>query len=170
MIRLLTLNSIPSSRSWEFAPFLSYSRRNYDKVEKILSLLKELSPYVDPFIDLGIEAGKTAVLDIQKSLDDAEIFFVFLDSQRMGPGQETEVKELYQRAMSGRSQIIVPVLLEQCSVPSILDQNEWVKYDELDLMKLQRILVTHFKERCPDEWVQPKKTSGAKVESGHDNR
>ncbi len=143
--------------------FMSYSRRNYDKVEKILELLRQLSPYVDPFIDLGIEAGNIAVDDIQKGLDSAEVFFVFLDSQKMGPGQSVEVKELIQRALSGRSQIIVPVLLDQCTVPSILDQNEWVKYDELNLMKLQRILVTHFKERCPDEWAQPKKKIGAKV-------
>ena len=143
--------------------FLSYSRRNYEKVEPILELLKGLVPYVDPFIDLGIGAGEPDIPQLQEALDKAEIFFVFIDSQPSGPGQTFEVERIVKRTMAGGTQVVVPVLLGEAKLPPFLEGFEWVKFNELDLPRIQRMLVTHFGDQCPDEWweIEPVKKAKA---------
>ena len=134
--------------------FLSYSRRNYEKVEPILELLKGLVPYVDPFIDLGIGAGEPDIPQLQEALDKAKIFFVFIDSQPSGPGQDAEVQDILGRRLAGGTQVVVPVLIGDAKLPPFLRRYEWVKYDNLDLPKILQILSHHFNDRCPDEWAE----------------
>ena len=143
--------------------FLSYSRRNYEKVEPILELLKGLGPYVNPFIDLGIEAGQRDIPQLQKALENANIVFVFLDSQEMGPGQTFEVERIVKRTMAGGTQVVVPVLLGEAKLPPFLEGFEWVKFNELDLPRIQRMLVTHFGDQCPDEWSEIEPVKKAKA-------
>ena len=134
--------------------FLSYSRRNYEKVEPILELLKGLVPYVDPFIDLGIGAGRARHPTAPRGARQSQDFLRVYRLTALGPGQDAEVQDILGRRLAGGTQVVVPVLIGDAKLPPFLRRYEWVKYDNLDLPKILQILSHHFNDRCPDEWAE----------------
>lgn len=139
--------------------FISYTREDYESVERILEVLRDFAPYVDPFIDLGIGAARYGVDELEGHLDRADLVLLFLGSVgARGPGQNAEIRVLEHLEVSSRERSvpkIVPVLLtDGVDVPLLLQPIQRVQYDALDRSWLQQLFVTHFRNRCPDEWVQ----------------
>jgi hypothetical protein len=135
--------------------FLSYRSDTRANVLKVYKQLRELAPYIDPFIDVSMNKGDNWLEVLEEAITTSELCFLFLDDSNMGPGQEEEVNAIQARLFTrvGKKYPVVPVLLRpSAEVPFFLSTKQRIAFDELTERNLQQILWSHFPKRCPDNW------------------
>jgi hypothetical protein len=137
--------------------FLSYSSGSRSNVLDVYNRLREMSPFVEPFMDVSINKGDNWLKVLRDAIKTSELCFLFLDSDIMGPGQQAEVDEIQARILTreGQDYPVVPVLLRsdpQPRLPTFLTNRQWVKFEDLIDCELRQILSSHFPKRCPDNW------------------
>lgn len=138
--------------------FLSYRSDNRTMVEAIYERLRNMEPYVETFIDRDMVGGEIYVETLGRNVQESELCFLFLDDKPMGPGQQVEVNAILARLQTreGRGYPIVPVLLRSSGpkpdIPTFLNAQQWVQFEDLDDRKLHEILSFWFCERCPADW------------------
>jgi hypothetical protein len=134
--------------------FLSYRSDNRPKVEAICRQLDSFKPYVAPFMDTSIQGGDDWLATLERSLEQSELCFLFLDDKDVGPGQKEEVRSLIAQLFARTERtIVVPVRLRPVELPFFLRTKQWVEFGNLTERKLQEILSHSFPRRCPDDWA-----------------
>jgi TIR domain len=136
--------------------FLSYRRDNEAKAYAIYNWLADLKPHVAPFIDSSITEGANWLYTLESRLQESELCFLFLDGTDIGPGQQVEVDAILDRLFTrdGKKYPVVSMLLgPQPRMPLFLRALQRINYEDLTQPKLQHILWSWFRERCPDEWA-----------------
>src|SRR5262249_20100323 len=132
--------------------FLSYRSDTRANVLKVYNRLRELAPYIDPFIDVSMNKGDNWLEMLEEAITTSELCFLFLDDRKMGPGQEEEVNAIQGRLFTreGKKYPVVPVLLRpSAEVPLFLSTKQRIAFDELTERNLQQILWSQFPKRCP---------------------
>ena len=139
--------------------FLSYRSDNRAMVEAVYRRLVAMKPYVAPFIDTSMTAGVNWLYTLETKLRDSELCFLFLDGKDVGPGQQVELGAILARLFTreGKKYPVVPVLLPSSGpppdMPFFLSNLQRQNYADLTEPKLQQILWSSFRERCPDDWA-----------------
>jgi hypothetical protein len=114
--------------------FLSYRSDTRANVLKVYNRLRELAPYIDPFIDVSMNKGDNWLEMLEEAITTSELCFLFLDDSNMGPGQEEEVNAIQARffTRAGKKYPVVPVLLRpSAEVPLFLSTKQRIAFDEL---------------------------------------
>jgi hypothetical protein len=109
--------------------FLSYAREDQEKVEKLYQNLS--SEGFKPWMDRkDIYGGEEWRFSIQKAIRDSDFFLVCLSSSSVGKRGflQVEIKkalDIWQEKLVGDIYLI-PVRLEDCEVPELLRDFQWV--------------------------------------------
>jgi TIR domain len=139
--------------------FLSYRSDNRAMVDAVYRRLLAMRPYVAPFMDTSMTAGVNWMYTLESRLRDSELCLLFLDGNDVGPGQRVELDAILARLFTreGKKYPVVQVLLPssgtQPNMPFFLSTLQRENYADLTQPKLQQILWSSFRERCPDDWA-----------------
>jgi len=140
--------------------FLCHNSRDRHDVDQFLGRLKELSPWIYPWIDAtDLIGGDPFVARIGEVIDKVEVAFVFLGPNGIGPFQNLEIQslinELSQRVSPKPELTVVLVFLdgfEAKEVPpniGLLNSYTHVTYQEIDN---DDYLGNYFYRKFPDRF------------------